>query len=54
LTWQTSLDVYETKPVPVKRLSIDLDILLEAPNMPEKSFRLRSAIFPNRVNKQIN
>ncbi|MDD3002192.1 MAG: prepilin-type N-terminal cleavage/methylation domain-containing protein [Candidatus Riflebacteria bacterium] len=54
LTWQTKLDVYDTKPIPVKRLSIDFDILLEAPNVAEKNFRLKTSIFPARLNKQIN
>jgi prepilin-type N-terminal cleavage/methylation domain-containing protein len=54
LTWQTGLDVYDTKPIPVKRLSIDLDILLEAPNTTEKNFHLKTSIFPARLNKQIN
>jgi prepilin-type N-terminal cleavage/methylation domain-containing protein len=54
LSWPIILDTYPTKPLPTKRLRVELFLSLEALNQTNKSFQVKTNIFPVRLNKQLN
>ncbi len=54
LSWPITLDTYDTKPVPTKRIRIELDISLESTTQKDKIYNLKTNIFPVRLNKQLN
>jgi prepilin-type N-terminal cleavage/methylation domain-containing protein len=54
ISWPIILDTYPTKPLPTKRVRIELSLTLEALNQANKAFHVKTNLFPVRLNKQLN
>jgi len=54
LTWDAEIEKFATPGSGTLRLSINLDLHLKADSGSEKPFRIKTSIFPARMNKQLN
>lgn len=54
LTWQAEIEKFATPGSGTLRLSINLDVHLKVDSGSEKPFRIKTSIFPARMNRQLN